>query len=450
MGSAIILPALALIADDLGATPTVTNLSVALYMLSMSIFPLWWSSFSEQLGRRSVLIFSFFLFAVFALLSAVSTNIAMLIVMRVLSGGAAASVQAVGAGGIADIWEPKERGKAMGIFYLGPLCGPLLAPIFGGAMAETQGWRSTQWFLFAFGVATTILLTFGLPETLPRSSILPVRTTKSNSAPRVEPLTKISTTKSVHLKTKRFLGFFRRSIIDPLSIILLLRFPAVAITVYYASITFGSLYFLNISVSSSFSHAPYNFSTLIVGLLYIPSSLGYFLTSVFGGRWLDYVMIREAKKRGTVDERGKLLLSPVDRMQENAWISAILFPGALLWYGWTVENGIHWIVPMIGNFFFGMGSMIVFAMSATMLTEFLPGRASNGVAVNNFVRNIFSCVGALIAEPLIGAIGNGWLCTILSLVAVISGSFVILTMKKYGEAWRQKMTEQLELRDTED
>ena len=71
----------------------------------------------------------------------------MLIVMRVLGGGAAASVQAVGAGTIADIWEVHERGRAMGIFYLGPLCGPLLAPIIGGALTERFRWRSTQWML---------------------------------------------------------------------------------------------------------------------------------------------------------------------------------------------------------------------------------------------------------------------------------------------------------------
>lgn len=38
----------------------------------------------------------------------------MLIVFRILGGGAAASVQAVGAGTIADLWEPFERGRAMG------------------------------------------------------------------------------------------------------------------------------------------------------------------------------------------------------------------------------------------------------------------------------------------------------------------------------------------------
>lgn len=113
MGSSIVLPALVDIARDFHSTATIVNLSVAMYMLSMSIFPLWWSSFSETLGRRTIYVTSFALFLVFNILSAVSTSIGMFVVMRILSGGAAASVQAVGAGTIADIWEVKERGKAM-------------------------------------------------------------------------------------------------------------------------------------------------------------------------------------------------------------------------------------------------------------------------------------------------------------------------------------------------
>ena len=102
----------------------------------MSIFPVWWSSFSETSGRRAVYIASFGLFCIWNVLAAVSNSIAMFIVMRILSGGSSAAVQAVGAGTIADIWEVKERGRAMGIFYLGPLCGPLLSPIIGGKHVE--------------------------------------------------------------------------------------------------------------------------------------------------------------------------------------------------------------------------------------------------------------------------------------------------------------------------
>jgi len=75
----------------------------------------------------------------------------MLIVMRMLGGGAAASVQAVGAGTIADIWQPKERGRAMGIFYLGPLCGPLLSPVIGGVLAQRWNWRASLWCLAIYG-----------------------------------------------------------------------------------------------------------------------------------------------------------------------------------------------------------------------------------------------------------------------------------------------------------
>lgn len=97
---------------------------------------------------------------------------------------------------------------------------------------------------------------------------------------------------------------------------------------------------------------------------------------------------------------------------------------------------------MIANFFFGIGSMLIFSMVTTMLTEFMPKKSSIGVALNNFVRNIFSCVGSLITAPLISAIGNGWLFTILGIIGFASGS-VILFMKVYGPRWRLKMDERM-------
>ena len=113
------IAALADITHDFGTDDTIANLSIALYMLAMSLFPLWWSSFSETAGRRTIYITSFGVLALWNILAAVSKSIGMFIVMRFLSGGAAAAVQAVGAGTISDLWEPRERGRAMGIFYLG-------------------------------------------------------------------------------------------------------------------------------------------------------------------------------------------------------------------------------------------------------------------------------------------------------------------------------------------
>jgi hypothetical protein len=74
-----------------------------------------------------------------------------------------------------------------------------------------------------------------------------------------------------------------------------------------------------------------------------------------------------------------------------------------------------------------------------MLTEFMPRRSSSGVAVNNFVRNIFSCIGAIVAQPIIIAIGNGWLFTILGLVAWVTGYICIWALKRFGPRWRITM-----------
>ncbi|MCJ1457039.1 hypothetical protein MMC28_007405 [Mycoblastus sanguinarius] len=437
MGSAIIFPSLLQISDDLHTSPTITNFSAAFYMLSMSIFPLWWSSFSEIFGRRSIYLISFVLFLVFNILAAISNSIAMLIVMRVLGGGAAASVQAVGAGTIADLWEVRERGRAMGMFYLGPLMGPLLAPIIGGALTERFGWRSTQWFLAIYGGVLIVFLFCYLPETL-KATASPTMDAEKLLASDGPNLVRTTSRQSIQLKTTRWIKMAKRFLLDPLKIVLYLRYPPVLITVYYASITFGSLYLLNVSLQTTFAKPPYNFSTLIVGLTYIPNSIGYVLASVFGGKWTDTIMAREAKRAGRYDEKGKLKYRPEDRMRENAWVAAFLYPAALVWYGWTAEKGIFWIVPLIANFFFGVGSMLIFSMATTMLTEFMPKKASSGVAVNNFVRNIFSCVGALVAQPLISAIGNGWLFTGVGVIAAGS-SVVIWAMRKFGPKWRVKM-----------
>ncbi|THY65761.1 MFS general substrate transporter [Aureobasidium pullulans] len=442
MGSSIILPGLSKIEREFNSTSTVTNLSVAFYMLSMSIFPLWWSSFSETLGRRTIYLASFFLFLVFNILSAVSVNITMFIIMRVLSGGAAASVQAVGAGTIADVWDVNERGNAMSYFYLGPLMGPLLAPIVGGALTQGLGWRSTMWFTTIYGGLLWFLILFFLPETLKDTKSVAALAEASEKDATTRPtLSRTSTRQSVALKSKRYITILRRWFVDPLAIILNLRIPAVALVVYYASITFGSLYVLNISVQQTFDSDPYNYSTIIVGLMYIPNSLGYFLASLLGGRWIDKIMAREAKKANRYDEHGHLIYRPEDRLRENAWLGAFMFPLSLIWYGWSARYHTFWLVPMIANFFFGIGSMLIFAVVTTMLTEFMPKKASHGIALNNFVRNIFSCVGSLVASPLIDWCGDGWLFTVIGIWCLISGILVIWSMRRFGEGWRVRAAE---------
>lgn len=233
----------------------------------------------------------------------------------------------------------------MGIFYLGPLCGPLLAPIVGGLLTQRWGWRSTLWFLAAYGALTVIFIFFALPETLAVPKPVFTALDEDEDAPMSRPLSRVSTQQMAQATT-RWLKMLKVVLIDPLKIILYLQYIPVLLSVYYASIAFGSLYILSISVEDSFGQAPYSYPTIIIGLLYIPNSLGYFVASLFGGRWMDSIMQREARKANRYDEKGKLVYRPEDRMRENAWLGALLYPAALIWYGWTVEKGVFWLVPV--------------------------------------------------------------------------------------------------------
>ena len=274
----------------------------------------------------------------------------MFLVMRILSGGASGSVQAVGAGTIADIWHVKERGNAMSTYYLGPLMGPLFAPIIGGALQLRFGWRSTMWFNFILGALALAFVVFGLPETLQHWKRFGAKEMSPlDPGSQGEPLSRVSSRQTIKKKGRLVLRIIYGTFVEPLMITRYLQFPAVLITIYYASITFAVLYMLSISIQDTFSKPPYSYSTLIVGLTYLPNSLGYAVGSLFAGRWTDKIMAREARKVGRVDGEGRLVYRPEDRMKENIWLAAMVYPCSLLWYGWTAEKKVFWLVPVSSN-----------------------------------------------------------------------------------------------------
>ncbi|KAF4121110.1 Major Facilitator Superfamily, partial [Geosmithia morbida] len=408
---------------------------------------------TAALGRRTIYLTSFSLFFVFSVLCAVSTNMTMLIVFRTCSGATSASVQAVGAGTIADIWESYERGRAMSFFYLGPLLGPLIAPIIGGVLSEELGWQATMWFLAIYGFCCIIVLTCFLPETVSApnghgksSSTQPQgqRGQQPGQQQVGEPvadssLSRTVTAGSAREKTRRLASVAKNFLVDPLSVLLFLRFPPVALTVIIGAIAFGSLYVSNITLQHTYDLPPYSFNQIIVGLLYAPPGLGYITASLFGGRWIDKIMAREARKANRYDVNGKLILLPEDRMRENLWIANIVYPAALIVFGWTLHYGVHWIVPSIALYFFGVASMLVFSSVTTMLTEFVRKKSSAGVAVNNFVRNILSAIAVVVTSEWIDAVGTGWVLTTVGLACIVVGFSGILALRKNATRWRIDM-----------
>lgn len=78
-----------------------------------------------------------------------------------------------------------------------------------------------------------------------------------------------------------------------------------------------------------------------------------------------------------------------------------------------------------------------------MLTEFVRKRSSAGVALNNFVRNILTCIATIVAAPWIDAIGVGYVMTTLCVFCLLFGYAGIWAITKNAQRWRTSMDEAL-------
>lgn len=523
MGTSIMLPAIDDIVKELHTSASVVNISVGIYLLSLGIFPIWWSAFSEKHGRRSVYIISYVLFLAFLVGNALAPNIAALIILRFLAASSGASaVQSVGAGTIGDLFAAHERGVAMGFYYLGPLLGPFLSPIMGGAVSQAWGWRATQYTMIIFCGVNLLLIVFVLPETLRRDEINIIKdridqklqlheSVNDAEAKRYEEtahehepyteadldriasnmsqlsshrrhnlleeddetpamdtvmpmLSRLATNRSNYSRKQQHETFYKELdklntsnekleaekshesskppsygvkvrtflheyFIRPTYSIILLTYPPVALIITYSAICFACIYFFNMTISSEYAASPYNFSNIIIGLMYIPNSVTYVIASVIGGRWNDHLLMKYAKSHNGD-------LCPESRISWNVVVAVLLSPPACLIFGWCFDFGEHWVTPLIGTALFGFASMLIIGCTVTYLVDLLPGKGATGVALNNLVRQILAAIATFIVDPLLSAIGPGILFSILMGIMLVASS-ALYYLKKKGAFFRE-------------
>jgi len=135
-------------------------------MIFQGLTPGFFAAVSDSVGRRPTYIICFITYIASNIGLALTDTYWLLMLLRAIQATGNSATVALGAGVIADIATPKERGGYLGIFGIGPLAGPSLGPIIGGALAQTLGWRSIFWFLAIFGGVFSVFMVLLLPETL--------------------------------------------------------------------------------------------------------------------------------------------------------------------------------------------------------------------------------------------------------------------------------------------
>ncbi|KAI8640891.1 major facilitator superfamily domain-containing protein, partial [Parasitella parasitica] len=407
--SAIYMPAVHNIMVYFNTDLTTIDATIALYLAFSAIAPLFWAPLSERLGRRWIYIVCLILYCVCTIVCGVSTNLGLFFAFRLLQSVFASAGQAVGGGSISDMFEPRERGKAMGLYMLGTILGPSIAPVCGGFINQNLGWRWIFYIKTIIGGAFAILSFFLVPESL----YVPAEK-------RVAPPT--------NLKER-----LNRLKFNPFTSLLLLSRKETAVICIPVSIAFGWFYYLVTILSPTFGEI-YGFSSGAIGLCFLASAVGNILGAICSGVLADKINNYCIARNGGVAVK-EFRIRPI-------YVGLPFMVVGSLLYGWLLHARVNFMGPLVGFAMFCFGLMLSIAATNTYLVEANTSRAASAVSLNNFTRNmcgmIFSLTGVQIRESL----GDGWSYTLASLMCLAAFSICVPLVQIFGAKWRREREQQ--------
>ncbi|KAJ9639591.1 uncharacterized protein PV06_03052 [Exophiala oligosperma] len=424
LASSMVAPAIPQIAKDFGITNTIEQqIVLSIFVLAYAIGPMFLGPLSELYGRVIILQSSNIIFLAFNTACGFAQTKEQLMAFRFLSGLGGSAPLAIGGGVLGDLFKPEERGKAMGIYAMGPLLGPAIGPVVGAWVAEKSTWR---WMFYASSIVNLFILVGGFwklretyaPYILHKKAKL-IRTRTGDNKYRADGEGEVD--QPIWKKIAKTMGR---------SFGMLFTQPIVQVLALYMAFSYGILY-LALSTYFELFLNVYHESVGISGLNYLSLGLGFFIGAPVCGKSGDKIY----QKLKAKDPRGKG--KPEYRMPLVIPFS-LFVPTGLLVYGWSAQNVTHWIVPNIGAFLFGIGTIAAFQCVTTYLVDSYGPLAASAVAAVTILRSLAGFGFPLFAPAMYKALQYGWGNTVLALAAIGIGTPIPIMLWLFGEKLRKR------------
>jgi DHA1 family bicyclomycin/chloramphenicol resistance-like MFS transporter len=159
------LPAVPLIADEMGVNISTISITVSIYIFGMAIGQLIGGPLSDKIGRKKIMVFGLIVFALCSLMLASTNNVELFWFWRTLQSiGGGIAVVGVSAT-IRDVAEGQEAAKLFSLIALIMMAAPSLAPLVGTVILNAFSWH---WIfslsgILALGVAGAAVLIMPTP-----------------------------------------------------------------------------------------------------------------------------------------------------------------------------------------------------------------------------------------------------------------------------------------------
>jgi multidrug resistance protein len=404
---------------------TIASFVVSIYVLGYAIGPLIIAPLSELYGRLIIYHSCNVIFIIFTIACAVAPNVGSLLFFRLIEGCAGSAPLTIGGGSIADMIVQEKRGGALAIFALGPLLGPVIGPVAGGYLSQAKGWRWVFWVITmaagALAISSFIFMRETYEPTLLARRADRLRKETNNPALRSK----------FDLNNQKPRDVFLKAIVRPTKMLLLS--PIVFSLSLYMAVVYGYLYLLFTTLTSVFE-SKYNFTPGNVGLTFLGIGVGSLLGLVGFGLASD-LLVKRMSKNGEMKPEYRLPpLIP----------GSLLIPLGLFWYGWTAEKGAHFIIPILGTMFIGLGLMATFMPITTYLVDAYTIHAASAMAASTVLRSLAGAFLPLAGPKMYAALGLGWGNSLLAFVALAMCPMTWVFFR-YGERIRKSRRFELDL-----
>ncbi|KAI3318463.1 MFS general substrate transporter [Xylariaceae sp. AK1471] len=366
---------------------------------------------SERFGRVPVCHFFNALWLIFTLAGGFSNSISEIIVFRFLTGAAISSIN-LNPAVAGDLFSVNQRGFALSIASLIPLVGSAVGPLVGGYVTQYLNWRWTFWVVAISTGALFPLSIIALRETY--VPVLRRRALKKQGLPHEE---KVESRRFQKGKWESAKALFLL-VVRPFVILSSSRI-AVLMGLYLA-ILFGYLSILNSTNATVFQEA-YGFSEGTSGLVYLSTTAGTLVGSLYCGLTLDYFLVRGLpykKKDSNATPRPENRLIPVVP-------ALVTFPIGLVVYGWSVEKRVHFIVPILSTFLYGFSLSSSTVPIMSYIVDIFGDRSASAVGAVLPLRYLAGAFLPIATPYMYARLGYGWSNTLLALILVAIAPIIL-------------------------
>jgi MFS family permease len=436
MTANIYFPALNPIANSLGVSINLINLTLTTYMILQGIAPTLFGDFGDMAGRRPAFIVAFTIYFFANLGLALQNKYAALLVLRMMQSAGSSGTLALGYAVVADVAVSAERGKYMGIVGAGINIGPAISPVLGGILSQYLGWRAIFWFCLIFTAVWMIPYVLFVPETCRKvvgnGSVPPQRWNRTVleyvRLRRHPPVVK----ETVPVRKLRFP--------NPLKALGVVFEKDLGIILFYNTMIYLCFILVTATLSTQLK-AIYGLNDLQIGLCYLPYGVGCCVAAIMQGYILDWNYRRIAKQIGfTINLRRGDDLSkyPIEKARLQPMIPmTALGVVALIIYGWVLNAETSLAGPLVLLFVIGLCVTGSFSILSTLVVDLYPEAPATAVAANNLFRCLFGAGGTAVIETVLRAMGRGWTFTFLALVVVVFSPIMYVSVR-WGPKWREE------------